>query len=113
MSDSFSSPNAPLKKRGTLMINYIGQESNDERPIDAYKDKFKNTYNDIKTSLQNVRANIKNYTNEISRLEDFLGMINQHENNYNNIIQRFNNLKKKLEETIQMETIIKNLSSNQ
>ena len=67
----------------------------------------------IKNSLKNIGANIKNYTNEISRLEDFLGLINEHENNYNNVIQRFNNLKRRLEETIKIEDIIKNLSANQ
>jgi len=102
-----------MKRRGTLITNYIGKESNDERPIDSYKEKFKNTYKEVRESLHNIRGNIRNYTNEISRLEDFLGIINEHENNYKNIIEKFNNLKKKLEETIQMETIIRNLSSNQ
>jgi len=112
MNESFYSPSPTIKKKGYFLKNYL-QEANDEKPIEAYKEKFRNTYNDIRSSLHNIKANIKNYTNEISRLEDFLGIINQHENNYNNIIQRFNNLKKKLEETIQMENIIKNLSSNQ
>lgn len=85
----------------------------EQQPFDEFKNKFKQTSGEIKTTLQNISANIKNYTNEISRLEDFLGIINEHENNYNNVIQRFNNLKKKLEETIHIENIIKNLSANQ
>ena len=88
-------------------------ELNEEKPFEAFKNKFRSTSIDIKCSLQNIGANIKNYTNEISRLEDFLGVINEHENNYNNVIQRFNNLKKRLEETIHMENVVKNLSANQ
>lgn len=105
-----------FKRRGTTLISNLNfQETSimEDKLILDYKEKFRVTGSEIKSSLQNIKGNIKNYTNEISRLEDFLSMINQHENNYKNIIQRFNNLKKKLEETIQMEIIIKNLSSNQ
>jgi len=113
MNDSYLAQSIINKKRGPLLTNYIGQDSTEEKPINSYREKFRNTYCEIKTSLYNIKANTKNYTNEISRLEYFLGIINQHETNYNIIIQRFNNLKNKLEETIQMENIIKTLSSNQ
>lgn len=113
MNDTFFGHNSALKRKGSYLAGYYNQEPSETHTFEIYKEKFRNTCSDIKSSLHNMRANIKNYTNEISRLEDFLGIINQHENNYNNLIQRFNTLKNKLEETIQMENIIKNLSSNQ
>jgi hypothetical protein len=82
-------------------------------PILEYQEKFKSNYLTMKTSLQNINANITNYKNEIVKLEDFLVTINEHENNYKAIIKKFTNLKKILEDTIEIEQLISKLSSNQ
>jgi hypothetical protein len=66
-----------------------------------------------KSSLQSVNSNIGNYKNEITKLEDLLIGINEHENNFKILIKNYQNLKKLLEETIEIESLIEKLSSNQ
>jgi hypothetical protein len=60
-----------------------------------------------------MNANITNYKHEIVKLEDLLVAINEHENNFKALIKNFNNLKRLLEETVEIENLITKLSSNQ
>lgn len=78
-----------------------------------YQNKFKNNYGEIKSSLSLITDNIINYKSEIKKLEDFLIIINEHEKNYKLIQKKFEFLIKNLEETIDIEKIINQLSSNQ
>ena len=79
----------------------------------TYQNKFENSYSNIKHHLSNIQDNIINYKSEINKLEDFLIIINQHEKNYKEIQNAFNELIKYLKNSIEMETTINSLSSNQ
>ena len=46
-------------------------------------------------------------------MSDLLIMINNHENNYKAFIRKLQNLKKHLEETIEIENLVIKLSTNQ
>ena len=50
---------------------------------------------------------------ELKKLDEFLHEINQHDKNYKEIIGKFNKLAEYLQETITIEKIINQLSSNQ
>lgn len=78
-----------------------------------YQTKFADNYAKIKSSLSQIQDNIINYKSEIKKLEDFLVVINEHEKNYKLIQKKFEYLIKNLEETIEIEKIIEQLSSNQ
>ena len=78
-----------------------------------YQSKFADNYSEIKSSLSQIQDNIINYKSEIKKLEDFLVVINEHEKNYKLIQKKFEYLIKNLEETIEIEKIINQLSSNQ
>lgn len=78
-----------------------------------YQTKFADNYSEIKSSLSQIQDNIINYKSEIKKLEDFLVVINEHEKNYKLIQKKFEYLIKNLEETIEIEKIINQLSSNQ
>ena len=79
----------------------------------SYQSKFENSYSNIKHNLSNIQDNIINYKSEINKLEDFLIIINEHEKNYKEIQNSFNELIKYLKKSIEMETTINSLSSNQ
>ena len=66
-----------------------------------------------KNSLTNVSANITNYKNEIHIMEDKLSKINLLENSHTIEEKKFLQLKRYLEETIEVENLIGKLSSNQ
>ena len=92
-------------------------ESDDTEKIsekfNSYQSKFENSYSNIKHNLSNIQDNIINYKSEINKLEDFLIIINEHEKNYKEIQNSFNELIKYLKKSIEMETTINSLSSNQ
>ena len=92
-------------------------ESDDTEKIsekfNSYHSKFENSYSNIKHNLSNIQDNIINYKSEINKLEDFLIIINEHEKNYKEIQNSFNELIKYLKKSIEMETTINSLSSNQ
>ena len=92
-------------------------ESEDTEKIsekfNSYQSKFENSYSNIKHNLSNIQDNIINYKSEINKLEDFLIIINEHEKNYKEIQNSFNELIKYLKKSIEMETTINSLSSNQ
>ena len=92
-------------------------ESDDTEKISekftSYQTKFENSYSTIKHNLSNIQDNIINYKSEINKLEDFLIIINEHEKNYKEIQNSFNELIKYLKKSIEMETTINSLSSNQ
>lgn len=46
-------------------------------------------------------------------MSDLLIMINNHENNYKSFMRKLQNLKKYLEETIEIESLVTKLSTNQ
>jgi hypothetical protein len=100
-------------KTVTNISSYTPSTSKHNYPILEYQEEFKSNYLSLKGSLAHISGNISNYKNEISRLEEFLVFINDHEKNYKLIIKKFENLQKNIEDTIEIENLIAKLSSNQ
>ena len=107
-----SSTSLPTYRTKTNFMQTTSHYKHDY-PILEYQEKFKSNYQLMKESLQNINANITNYKNEIYKLEDFLITINDHEINFKMLLKKFNNLKKILEESIEIENLISKLSTNQ
>ena len=84
-----------------------------DKKFNDYKLKFSSNYLEIKNSLNEIQDNIINYNSELKKLEDFLQEINEHDKNYREIIKRLNKLAEYLQETINIEKIIYQLSNNQ
>lgn len=84
-----------------------------DKKFNDYKVKFNSKYLQIKSSLNEIQDNIINYNSELKKLDEFLHEINQHDKNYKEIIGKFNKLAEYLQETITIEKIINQLSSNQ
>lgn len=99
------------QKRNTLTSNYANYKH--DYPILEYQEKFRNNYKQMKGSLANISTNITSYKHEIVKLEDFLVVINDHEKNYKILSKKLNVLKKIIEESIEIESLIGKLSSNQ
>ena len=66
-----------------------------------------------KSSFSSLNANISNYKKEIQDMSELLIMINNHETNYKSFIRKLLNLKKHLEDTIEIENLVIKLSNNQ
>ena len=94
-------------------IDKVKESAKIDKKFNDYKIKFNSKYLQIKNSLNEIQDNIINYNSEIKKLEDFLNEINQHDKNYKEIIAKFNQLAEYLQETITIEKIINQLSSNQ
>jgi hypothetical protein len=99
------------KVNTNISIQTTGYKHN--YPILEYQEKFKNNFMQMKGSLANINANITNYKQEIEKLEEFLIKINEHETNHKKLIKRLTGLKEIMEETIEKESLISKLSSNQ
>ncbi len=84
-----------------------------DKKFNDYKLKFNSNYLEIKNSLNEIQDNIINYNSELKKLEKFLNEINEHDKNYREIIKRLNKLAEYLQETINIEKIINQLSNNQ
>ena len=84
-----------------------------DKKFNDYKLKFNDKYLQIKGSLNEIQDNIINYNSELKKLDAFLKEINEHDKNYKEIIGKFNKLAEYLQETITIEKIINQLSSNQ
>ena len=84
-----------------------------DKKFNDYKLKFNSNYLEIKNSLNEIQDNIINYNSELKKLEKFLNEINEHDKNYREIIKRLNKLAEYLQETINIEKIITQLSNNQ
>ena len=84
-----------------------------DKKFNDYKLKFNSNYLEIKNSLNEIQDNIINYNSELKKLEKFLNEINKHDKNYKEIIKRLNKLAEYLQETINIEKIINQLSNNQ
>ena len=84
-----------------------------DKKFNDYKLKFNSNYLEIKNSLNEIQDNIINYNSELKKLEKFLNEINEHDKNYREIIKRLNKLADYLQETINIEKIINQLSNNQ
>lgn len=78
-----------------------------------YQIKFKSNHTLLRSSLNQIQDNTINYKTEIKKLEEFLLVINDHEKNYKLIKAKFDFIIKNLQETIEIEKIINQLSSNQ
>jgi len=89
------------------------ESSKIDKKFNDYKFKFNSKYLQIKSSLNEIQDNIINYNSELKKLDEFLHEINQHDKNYKEIIGKFNKLAEYLQETITIEKIINQLSSNQ
>jgi hypothetical protein len=101
-----------FNKRYTALLTNTSSYKHDY-PILEYQEKFKNNYLQMKSSLSGISGNITNYKHEIAKLEDFLIVINEHEKNYKSLTKKYTKLKKILEESIEIESLIGKLSSNQ
>ena len=84
-----------------------------DKKFNDYKLKFNSNYLEIKNSLNEIQDNIINYNSKLKKLEKFLNEINEHDKNYREIIKRLNKLAEYLQETINIEKIINQLSNNQ
>ena len=84
-----------------------------DKKFNDYKLKFNSNYLEIKNSLNEIQDNIINYNSELKKLEKFLNEINEHDKNYREIIKRLNKLAEYLQETINIEKIINQLSNSQ
>ena len=84
-----------------------------DKKFNDYKLKFNSNYLEIKNSLNEIQDNIINYNSELKKLEKFLNEINEHDKNFREIIKRLNKLAEYLQETINIEKIINQLSNNQ
>ena len=84
-----------------------------DKKFNDYKSKFSSNYLEIKNSLNEIQDNIINYNTELKKLEKFLNEINEHDKNYREITKRLNKLSEYLQETINIEKIIHQLSNNQ
>ena len=84
-----------------------------DKKFNDYKLLFNSNYQEIKNSLNEIQDNIINYNSELKKLENFLNEINEHDKNYREIIKRLNKLAEYLQETINIEKIINQLSNNQ
>ena len=84
-----------------------------DKKFNDYQLKFSNKYTQIKSSLNEIQDNIINYNSEVNKLDGFLNEINEHEKNFREIINKFNKLAEYLQETITIEKIINQLSTNQ
>lgn len=101
-----------FNKRYTALLTNASAYKHDY-PILEYQEKFKNNFLQMKSSLSGISGNITNYKHEIAKLEDFLIVINEHEKNYKSLSKKYTKLKKILEESIEIESLIGKLSSNQ
>ena len=84
-----------------------------DKKFNDYKLKFNSNYLEIKNSLNEIQDNIINYNLKLKKIEKFLNEINEHDKNYREIIKRLNKLAEYLQETINIEKIINQLSNNQ
>jgi len=106
-------PSSSTRKKINTNISIQSTGYKHNYPILEYQEKFSKNYLLMKGSLANINANITNYKQEIDKLEDFLIKINEHETNHKKVIKRLTGLKEILEETIEKESLISKLSSNQ
>ena len=106
-----------MKIQSDYFTNDIFENGKESAKIDKkfndYKLKFNSNYLEIKNSLNEIQDNIINYNSELKKLEKFLNEINEHDKNYREIIKRLNKLGEYLQETINIEKIISQLSNNQ
>ena len=106
-----------MKIQSDYFANDIFEKGKESAKIDKkfndYKLKFNSNYLEIKNSLNEIQDNIINYNSELKKLEKFLNEINEHDKNYREIIKRLNKLAEYLQETINIEKIISQLSNNQ
>ena len=106
-----------MKIQSDYFTNDIFENGKESAKIDKkfndYKLKFNSNYLEIKNSLNEIQDNIINYNSELKKLEKFLNEINEHDKKYREIIKRLNKLGEYLQETINIEKIISQLSNNQ
>ena len=79
----------------------------------SYQKQFHTNTSQIRSSLSQINDSIINYKTEIKKLESFLETINLHEKNYKQIHLKFEEIIKHIENTIEIEYIITQLSTNQ